>query len=95
VQQLRRMDPTVTDVRAIIKNKPINSLKMLHQVQVFIDSTEWHENYKVEGYDISKIFAEINDWIKRIASKYDKKPDRTKRKTSRRFQSPPDGLVEE
>ena len=64
VQQLRMMDPTVTDVRAVIKNKMINSQKMLYQVQVFADSTEWHESYKAEGYDISKVFAEINTWIK-------------------------------
>ncbi|MDA4112024.1 MAG: CBS domain-containing protein [Thaumarchaeota archaeon] len=85
VQLLRKMDPTVMDVRAIIKDKMINSQKMLYQVQVFIDGTEWHENYKVDGYDISKIFSEIESWIKRIATRRDKKPDRIKRKTSRRY----------
>jgi len=88
VEQLRIMDPTVTDVRAIIKNKMINSQKMLYQVQVFVDSTEWHENYKVEGYDISKVFSEINTWIKRVASRRDTKPDRVKWKSSRRHQAP-------
>ena len=91
VQQLRMMDPKVTDVRAVIKNKMINSQKMLYQVQVFVDSTEWHESYKAEGYDISQVFSEINTWIKRIASKHDTKPDRVKKKTSRRYQ-PPDEL---
>jgi hypothetical protein len=94
VQQLRMMDPTVTDVRAVIKNKMINSQRMLHQVQVFVDSIEWHESYKAEGYDISKVFAEIITWIKRIASRHDVKPDRIKRKTSRRYGAP-EGLFEE
>jgi predicted transcriptional regulator len=94
VQQLRMMDPTVTDVRAVIKNKMINSQRMLHQVHVFADSTEWHESYEAEGYDISKVFAEIISWIKRIASRHDVKPDRIKRKTSRRYGAPEE-LVEE
>ena len=76
VRLLQRMDPTVSEVRAVIKNKEVNSNTMLHQVQVFIDSTKWHESYEASGYDISKVFAEIDTWVKRIASKRDYKPDR-------------------
>ena len=86
VRLLQRMDPTVSGVRAVIKNKEVNSKTMLHQVQVFIDSTKWHESYEASGYDISKVFAEIDTWIKRIASKHDFKPDRERMayKTARR-----------
>jgi len=86
VKLLQRMDPTVTGVRAVIKNKEVNSNTMLHQVQVFIDSTKWHESYEASGYDIAKVFAEIDTWIKRIASKHDFKPDRERMagKTARR-----------
>lgn len=78
VKLLQTMDPTVTEARAIIKNKQVNSNTMLHQVQVFIDALEWHESYKASGYDLSKIFAEIDSWVKRIAGKHDRKPDHEK-----------------
>jgi hypothetical protein len=86
VKLLQKMDPTVTGVRAVIKNKAVNSNTMLHQVKVFIDSTKWHESYEASGYDIAKVFAEIDTWIKRIASKHDYKPDRERLagKTARR-----------
>lgn len=80
VRMLQTMDPTLTEARAIIKNKQVNSNTMLHQVQVFIDGLEWHENYETSGYDLSKIFGEIDGWIKRIASKHDRKPDRDRRR---------------
>jgi CBS domain-containing protein len=80
VKTLQVMDPTVTEARAIIKNKTVNSGTMLHQVQVFVDALEWHESYETSGYDLSKIFAEIDTWIKRIATKHDRKPDHEKRR---------------
>jgi CBS domain-containing protein len=90
VKTLQTMDPTLQEVRAVIKNKEVNSGTMLHQVQVFIDALEWHESYEVSGYDISKLFAEIDTWIKRIASKRDKKPDRERKRdrTVRKLEPP-------
>jgi hypothetical protein len=90
VKTLQTMDPTLQEVRAVIKNKEVNSGTMLHQVQVFIDALEWHESYEVSGYDISKLFAEIDAWIKRIASKRDKKPDRERKRdrTVRKLEPP-------
>lgn len=91
VRMLQRMDSTVTEARAIIKNKQVNSNTMLHQVQVFVDALEWHESYKASGYDLSKIFAEIDGWVKRIAGKHDQKPDREKKRDkSIRKQAPPE-----
>lgn len=91
VRMLQRMDPSVTEARAIIKNKQVNSNTMLHQVQVFVDALEWHESYKASGYDLSKIFADIDGWIKRIAGKHDQKPDRErKRDKSIRKQAAPE-----
>ncbi len=80
VRMLQMMDPTLTEARAIIKNKQVNSSTMLHQVQVFIDALEWHENYEASGYDLSNIFAEIDAWVKRMAGKHDRKPDREKKR---------------
>lgn len=80
VRMLQTMDPTLTEARAIIKNKQVNSNTILHQVQIFVDALEWHENYEASGYDLSKIFAEVDSWIKRIAGKHDRKPDREKKR---------------
>jgi CBS domain-containing protein len=80
VRMLQMMDPTLTEARAIIKNKSVNSNTMLHQVQVFVDALEWHESYEASGYDLSKIFGEVDAWVKRIASKHDRKPDHEKKR---------------
>jgi CBS domain-containing protein len=80
VKILRTMDPTLTEARAIIRNKSVNSNTTLHQVQVFVDALEWHESYEASGYDLSKIFAEIDSWVKRIAGKHDRKPDHEKKR---------------
>lgn len=80
VKMLQTMDPTMTEARVVIKNKEVNSNTMLHQVQVFVDALEWHESYEASGYDLSKIFGEVDAWIKRIASKHDRKPDREKKR---------------
>jgi CBS domain-containing protein len=86
VKLLRTMDPTLSEARAIIKNKAVNSNTALHQVQVFIDALDWHENYETSGYDLSKLFGEIDSWVKRIAERHDRKPDRERKrdKTIRR-----------
>jgi len=80
VRMLQTMDPSVTEARAVIKNKEVNANTMHHQVQVFVDALEWHENYETTGYDLSKIFSEVDSWIKRIAAKHDRKPDHEKRR---------------
>ena len=80
VRMLQTMDPTLTEARAVIKNKEVNSNTMLHQVQVFVDALEWHESYETSGYDLSKIFSEIDSWIRRIAGKHDRKPDHEKKR---------------
>jgi len=80
VKMLQMMDPTLVEARAIIKNKEVNSKTMLHQVQVFVDGLEWHESYEASGYDLSKIFAEVDSWVKRIAGKHDRKPDHEKKR---------------
>jgi CBS domain-containing protein len=80
VKLLQAMDPTLTEARAIIKNKSVSSNTALHQVQVFVDALEWHENYETSGYDLSKIFAEIDAWVRRIAGKHDRKPDHEKKR---------------
>jgi len=80
VKILQTMDPTLTEARAIIRNKSVNSNTTLHQVQVFVDALEWHESYEASGYDLSKIFAEIDSWVRRIAGKHDRKPDRERKR---------------
>jgi CBS domain-containing protein len=84
VRLLQTMAPTVCGARAVIKNKEVGSGAMLHQVQVFVDGTNWHESYEASGYDVSKIFGEIDSWIRRIASRYDEKPDRKRWQNSPR-----------
>jgi hypothetical protein len=74
--------PRVDEARAVIKSKKTNSTKTLFQVQVFINGGEWHQNYKTDGYDLGKIFAEIDSWIRRLASQHNEKDSRA-RKTRR------------
>ncbi len=89
VKLLQTMDPTLMEARAIIKNKSVNSNTTLHQVQVFVDALEWHQSYEASGYDLSKIFAEIDLWVRRIAAKRDKKPDREKKRDKTIRKPPP------
>ena len=84
VRLLQTMDPTVREAKVVIKNKEVNSSTMLHQVEVFVDGTEWHEDYEASGYEISKVFAEIDTWIRESRLDTIERPDRKKWQATRR-----------
>ena len=84
VEILQRKVPGVSEARAVIKNKEVNSSTLLYQVQVFIDAGGWHENYKTEGYDLSSQFAAIDKWIRRIATEHSEKKRSSKRVSRRK-----------
>jgi hypothetical protein len=79
VKLLQKTLPKVDEARAVIKSKKTNSIKTLFQVQVFINAGEWHQNYKTDGYDLGKVFGEIDAWIKRLASQHSEKEIRTRK----------------
>ncbi|HZW57177.1 MAG TPA: CBS domain-containing protein [Nitrososphaerales archaeon] len=70
VQLLRRGFPMMTEARAVIKAGETKAARKKYRVQLFIMSPYWHHSYSVFGYELPDAFDYIENWAKKLISRY-------------------------
>jgi CBS domain-containing protein len=78
IKLVRKGYPDTLEARAIIKSGETKSARRRYQVQVFIMSPRRRYNYTAFGFELPDVFDEIEDWAKKLVSRYDKHARRTR-----------------
>jgi CBS domain-containing protein len=78
VNLIRKGYPDTLEARAIIKAGETKSARKRYRVQVFLMTPRTRYNYSASGFELPDVFDEIEQWAKKLVTRYNRKPRRVR-----------------